>query len=91
MEIVVSGGIVAPKQYGPTCGKDGGIFGVISILIVEVDAHSPAEGVKVLVVVEVLFIAGAQVPEIPFEEFVDNGDIIAPEQKGPTSVKVGEI
>ena len=47
MEVVVSGGIVAPKQYGPTCGKDGGIFGVISILIVEVDAHSPAEGVKV--------------------------------------------
>jgi hypothetical protein len=29
VEVVVSGGIVAPEQYGPTCGKDGRIFGII--------------------------------------------------------------
>ncbi len=38
-----------------------------------------------------LFIAGVQVPEIPFVELVGSGEIIAPEQNGPTCVKVGRI
>ena len=33
--------------------------------------------------------AGAQVPEIPFCEFVGNAGIFAPLQKGPTAAKVG--
>ncbi len=38
-----------------------------------------------------LFIAGDQVPEIPFVELVGNALIEDPEQKGPTCVKVGVV
>jgi hypothetical protein len=40
-------------------------------------------------VVVVLFIAGDQVPVIPLLLVVGNAEIVAPEQKGPTAVKVG--
>ena len=42
-------------------------------------------------VVAVLLIAGDQVPEIPFVELIGSGDIVTPEQKGPTCVKVGVV
>ena len=47
IELVGSGGIAVPGQYGPTCEKDGRIFGVIMMLIVCVVAQSPEVGVKV--------------------------------------------
>ena len=54
-------------------------------------AHKPAVGVKVYVVVAVLFIAGLHVPVIPFVDVVGKVEIIAPEQYGPTALKVGVI
>jgi hypothetical protein len=60
------------------------------VKVVEV-AHSPAEGVKVYVVVAVLFRAGAQVPEMPFREVVGNGESEAPEQIAATGLNVGVI
>ena len=47
IEFVGSEGIAVPGQYGPTCEKDGNVFGVIVMLIVCVVALSPAVGVKV--------------------------------------------
>ena len=38
-----------------------------------------------------LLIAGDQVPEIPFVELVGSGDIVAPEQNGPTCVNKGLV
>jgi hypothetical protein len=67
------------------------MFGVIVILIVCIVAHCPTVGVKVYVVVAVLFIAGVQVPEIPLVELVGSGDIVPPEQNGPTCIKFGRM
>ena len=43
-------------------------LGVILMVVVTAEAHSPDNGVKVYVVVCVLSIVGDQVPEIPFSE-----------------------
>ena len=56
---------------------------------VVVVAHCPAFGVKLYVVVDVLFKAGAHVPEIPLFDVVGNAATVAPEQIGATAVKVG--
>ena len=61
------------------------------MVIVVVVAHCPAVGVKVKVVVAVLFNAGAQVPVKPLVEVVGSGAMAAPEQIGPTGLKVGVI
>ena len=50
----------------------GTIVGFTVIVNVVVDAHCPAEGVNVYVVVAWLFKAGLQVPVIPFKEEVGN-------------------
>ena len=63
--------------------------GFIVIVKVCVVAQSPAVGVNVYVVVAVLFIAGDQVPVIPFVDVVGNAGIVAPEQYGPTAANVG--
>jgi ABC-type uncharacterized transport system permease subunit len=47
VELVGSGGIVVPKQNGPTCVNVGIIFGVIVIIIVWVVAQRTVVGVKV--------------------------------------------
>ena len=47
-------------------------------------AHKPAAGVKVYVVVEVLFNAGDQVPLMPLLDVVGNADKEAPEQIAAT-------
>ena len=47
VELVGNGGIAVPGQYGPTCEKDGRIFGEIVMLIVCVVGQIPAVGVKV--------------------------------------------
>jgi hypothetical protein len=69
------------------------MIGEIIILIVCVEAHSPVikVGEKVYVVVSALFIAGDHVPVIPFVELVGSGDIVAPEQNGPTCIKFGRM
>jgi hypothetical protein len=51
--------------------------------MVVVVAHCPAVGVKVYVVVEVLLIAGAQVPVIALSEVVGSVKV-PPEQIGET-------
>jgi hypothetical protein len=48
-------------------------------------------GVNVYVVVAELFITGDQLPDIPLFEVVGKGGIEAPEQYGPTCVKVGVV
>jgi hypothetical protein len=58
---------------------------------VVVFAHCPAVGVKVYVVVAVLFNAGDQVPVIPLVDVVGKADNVAPEQIGATVVKVGVV
>ena len=67
------------------------MFGLTVIVNVAVVAHWPAVGVKVYVVVVVLFNAGAQVPVIPLFEVVGNADNAAPEQIGATAMNVGVI
>ncbi len=47
VEVVVNDGIVAPEQNGPTCVKVGVVFGVTVIVLVTIDAQSPAVGVNV--------------------------------------------
>ena len=58
---------------GFTAAKVGVTCGFTAIVNVVVDAHCPATGVKVYVVVAWLFKAGLQVPEIPFTDEVGNG------------------
>ena len=59
------------------------------IVIVAVVAHWPVSGVKVYVVVAVLFSAGNHVPVMPLFEVVGNADNVAPEQIAATWVNVG--
>ena len=54
-------------------------------------AHCPAVGVKVYVVVFVLFNAGDHVPLIPLVEVVGNGFKFPPAQIGATGLKVGAV
>ena len=60
-----------------------------TIVIVVVLAHCPAFGVKVYVVVAVLFNAGDHVPAIPLVEVVGSALNVPPEQIGVTCVNVG--
>ena len=76
---------------GATASNVGVMFGFMVMLKVTVIAHWPAVGVKVYVVVAVLFKFGAHVPVIPLFEVVGNGDNTAPEQTGATAVNVGVI
>ena len=70
-----------------------GVVGVgftVMVIVALEEAHSPTAGVKVYVVVVVLFIvAGDQVPVIPLLEVVGKADKVAPEQMAATWVKVG--
>ena len=59
---------------------------MVSVLVV---AHCPAVGVKVYVVVVVLFRAGDHVPVIPFIEVVGNALNAAPLQIAGTGRKLG--
>jgi hypothetical protein len=62
---VCNGVIVAPEQYELTVVNVGVTFGVITIVMLCVNAQTPALGVNVYVVVAVLLIAGVQTPVIP--------------------------
>jgi hypothetical protein len=79
-----------PEQIGPTWVKVGTAGGPTTTVIVAVDAHCPAAGVNVYVVVAVLFIAGDQLPEIAL--FEEEGRVnVPPLQIGATWVNVGDV
>ena len=80
VDVVGNAVIVAPEQYGPSGLKVGVVPEVMLIVKVVVDAHCPAVGVKVYVVVAVLFIDGLHVPVMPFVDVVGKVGITAPEQ-----------
>jgi hypothetical protein len=65
--------------------------GITTIVKVVVEAHCPAVGVKVYRVVNVLFRAGDQVPEMPLIDVVGSAERAAPEQMGATAENVGVI
>ena len=77
-----------PLQIGAICVNVGVILGLTVTLIVVVVAQVPAAGVKVYVVVEVLFTAGDHDPVIPFNEVVGRVND-PPLQIGATCVNVG--
>jgi len=89
LEVVANGARVVPAQIGATAVNVGVTFGLTVIVKVVVVAHCPAAGVKVYVVVAVLFNAGAQVPVIPLLEVVGSGARVAPAQIGATALNVG--
>ena len=63
--------------------------GLTVIVMVAVEAHCPAVGVKVYAVVAVLFKAGAHVPVMLLFDVVGRALNVAPEQMEDTWVKVG--
>ena len=91
MDVVGKAESVAPEQIGAIDVNVGAIFG-FTIIVIEVGkAHCPAIGVKLYVVVFVLFKAGDQLPVIPSLEVVGSGVSVVPEQMGATAVNVGVI
>lgn len=64
-------------------------FGFTVIVKVAVVAHWPAVGVKVYVVVAVLFNAGLQVPVMPFSDVVGKAFNTPPVHIGATGLNVG--
>jgi hypothetical protein len=58
---------------------------------VVIEAHCPAAGVNVYVVVAALFKAGVHIPEYPLFEVLGSGVIVPPMHTGATAVKVGVI
>ena len=89
VDVVGNGANTAPEQMGATALKVGVMFGFTVIINVVVVAHWPAVGVKVYVVVAVLFKAGVQVPVMPLLDVVGNGANTAPEHIGATAVNAG--
>lgn len=79
----------APEQIGAAAVKVGSVFGFTVIVKAAVDAHCPVVGVKVYVVVAVLFIAGDHVPLMPLLDVSGRGDNVAPAQIGATALNVG--
>ena len=89
VEVVGSGAKTSPLQIGATDAKVGVTFWLTVIVNVVVVAHWPVFGVKVYIVVLILFNAGDHVPVIPFVEVVGNGLNVWPEQIGLTELNVG--
>ena len=90
-DVVGSAANAAPEQIGATAVNVGVMFGLTVMVIVAVVAHWPAVGVKVYVVVAVLFNAGLQVPVIPLLDVVGKAAKAAPEQISATCVNVGAM
>ena len=90
-EVVGSAFKVAPEQIGATAVKDGVIDADTTIVWVTIDAHCPAFGVNVYVVVAELFSAGDHVPDIPLDEVVGNAFKLSPAQIGATAGNVGVV
>ncbi len=90
-DMVGKGNKVSPVQIPRTCVKLGVVIGFTKMVIVPSDAHCPPLGVKVYVVVKVLFKAGVQVPEMPLSEVVGKGNKFPPAQIPGTCVKLGMV
>jgi hypothetical protein len=69
----------------------GVVFELTLIVIVAVEAHCPAVGVNVYVVVAALFKAGDHVPVMPLFDVVRSALKDAPEQIAGTCVNVGVV
>jgi hypothetical protein len=93
LDVVGKAAKVAPAQIFATAVNVGvvGVPAFTVIVSVVVDAHCPAVGVKVYVVVTVLFNAGDHVPIIPLLDVVGKAISEAPEQIEGTAVNVGVI
>jgi hypothetical protein len=89
VDVMGSGAKVAPEQMGGTALKIGVALALTVIVNVDVVAHWPTAGVKVYVVVVVLFNAGDHVPVIPLVDVVGSGAKVAPEQIGGIALKLG--
>jgi hypothetical protein len=76
LDVVGNGLITPPLHTGGTAVNVGVTSGVTVMTKVVVAAHCPAFGVKVYVVVAVLFKAGDQVPVIPLLEVVGKADSV---------------
>ena len=91
LEVVGKTDSVPPEQIGAIAVNVGVVFELILMVKVVGNAHCPAVGVKVYVVVAVLSKAGDHVPVIPLLEEVCKADKLPPEQIGATAVNVGKI
>lgn len=89
VDVVGSALTASPAQMDPTGVNAGVTFELTVMVIVAVVAHCPASGINVYVVVFVLSSAGDHVPVMPLVEVVGNAAKAAPEQIGPTALKVG--
>ena len=79
---------VPPAQIGAIWVNVGVLVAVTFTVNVAVVAHGFPVGVNVYVVVALLFIAGAQVPETPFVEVVGKVNV-PPTQIGAIAANVG--
>ena len=89
VELNGNNGAVEFRHSGPIAAKIGVTFWLTVIVKVVDVAHCPAVGVKVYVVVAVLFNAGDHVPVMPLFDVAGNAERAAPEQIGSTAAKVG--
>ncbi len=90
-DVVGNSDKVPPVQIAGTWVKLGCVFGFTKMVIVPSEAHCPPLGVKVYVVVIVLFKAGVQVPVTPLFDDVGNGNKVPPAQIPATCVKLGMV
>jgi hypothetical protein len=94
LDVVGSAGAVLFWHSGPICVNVGITCNVITTSIVATDAHCPASGVKVYVVVplaEVFITAGLHVPVIPLLEVAGNAGAVLFWHSGPICVNVGIV
>ena len=88
-EVVGNADNVSPLHIGATAVNVGVVPGVTVMVNVVVDAHCPEVGVKVQVVVAVLFKAGDQLPVTPLVDVVGRAASVCPLQMGATAAKAG--
>jgi hypothetical protein len=89
VDVVGKAAKVAPEQIADTAVNVGVTLGLTVMVNVVVFAHCPTLGVKVYVVVAVLFNAGDQVPAMALLDVVGNAAKVVPEHIGLTAVNVG--
>jgi len=89
VEVVGNADNASPLQIAGTAVKVGKVAGFTVMIKVVVVAHCPTVGVKVYVVVVVLFNAGDHVPVIPLVDVVGNADKTSPLHIAETGVNVG--
>ena len=84
-------GAIVPWHNVPGAVKAGVMEDVTVTVNVLVEAHCPASGVNVYVVVALLFNAGLQVPVIPLSDVVGRGANAAPAHIAATGLKEGTM